>query len=427
VTVTVIHFLNARLIDPETLTDAMGSLTLRDGLIEARDAAPPKGATIIDCGGKCLAPGIVDLGVKVGEPGERHKESFRSAGLAAAAGGVTTIIARPDTLPAIDTPEGLEFVTRRAAEASPVRIRHMAALTKGRQGREMVEVGFLLDAGAIAFTDCDHVVTDTKVLSRAMTYAKSLGALIMGHPQDPGLSGGAAATSGKFASLRGLPGVSPMAERMGLDRDLSLIEMTGVRYHFDQITTARALPPLERAKKNGLDVTAGTSIHHLTLNEFDVGDYRTFFKVKPPLRSETDRLAMVEAVASGLIDIISSMHTPQDEESKRLPYEEAASGAVALETFLPAAMRLYHAGHLTLPQLFRAMALNPAKRLGLPQGRLSVGAPADLVLFDPDAPFVLDRFTLKSKSKNTPFDGQRMEGRVLRTFVGGKQVFGAEG
>ena len=418
-------FINARLIDPEDLSESEGSLTVENGLVAAvGDGSPPKGATVIDCGGKCLAPGIVDIGVKVGEPGERHKESFRSAALAAAAGGVTTIIARPDTHPAIDTPETLEFVTRRAAEASPVRIRHMAALTKGRLGKEMTEIGFLLDAGAAAFTDCDHVVEDTKVLSRALSYARSLGALVIGHPQDPGLSSGAAATSGKFASLRGLPGVSPMAERMGLDRDLSLVEMTGVRYHFDQITTARALPPLERAKRNGHDVTAGTSIHHLTLNEFDVGDYRTFFKVKPPLRSETDRLAMVEAVGSGLIDIISSMHTPQDEESKRKPFEEAASGAVALETFLPAAMRLYHAGHLTLAQLFRAMSLNPANRLGLPQGRLSVGAPADLILFDPDAPYVLDRFTLNSKSKNTPFDGQRMEGKVLATYVGGVQVFG---
>ncbi|MGC1429906.1 MAG: dihydroorotase [Albidovulum sp.] len=414
-------------MDPEALTETTGSLLIENGqIIDIGDVKAPKGATIIDCGGKCLAPGIVDIGVKVGEPGERHKESFRSAGLAAAAGGVTTIIARPDTTPAIDDPETLEFVTRRAAEASPVRIRHMAALTKGREGREMTEIGFLLDAGAVAFTDCDHVVGNTKVLSRALTYARSLGALVMGHPQEPILSAGSAVTSGKFASLRGLPGVSPMAERMGFDRDMGLIEMTGARYHFDQITTARTLPALERAKKNGFDVTAGTSIHHLTLNEFDVGDYRTFFKVKPPLRSEDDRLAMVEAVGTGLIDIISSMHTPQDEESKRLPYEEAASGAVALETLLPAAMRLYHAGQLTLPQLFRAMALNPANRLGLPQGRLAVGAPADLVLFDPDAPFVLDRFTLRSKSKNTPFDGQRMEGRVLATFVAGQQVFGAE-
>ena len=410
----------------------LGSVVIEDGVIarifDTPDGLPDKSPTLRrqDADGKCLAPGIVDLGVKIGEPGERHKESFRSAGLAAAAGGVTTIIARPDTHPAIDTPETLEFVTRRAAEASPVRIRHMAALTKGREGREMTEIGFLLDAGAIAFTDCDHVVTDTKVLSRALTYAKSLGALVMGHPQEPVLSKGAATTSGKFASLRGLPGVSPMAERIGFDRDMGMVEMTGVKYHFDQITTARALPPLERAKANGFDVTAGTSIHHLTLNEFDVGDYRTFFKVKPPLRSEDHRLATVGAVASGLIDIVSSMHTPQDEESKRLPYEDAASGAVALETFLPAAMRLYHAGHLTLPQLFRAMALNPANRLGLPQGRLAEGAPADLVLFDPDTPFVLDRFKLRSKSKNTPFDGQRMEGRVLATWVAGKQVFSTE-
>ncbi|MBZ4690746.1 MAG: dihydroorotase [Cereibacter sp.] len=421
-----LYLQNARIIDPEAGTETVGNVILDGGVIAAiGQASAPADAEVIDCDGKCLAPGIVDIGVKVCEPGERHKESFRSAGLAAAAGGVTTMVTRPDTTPAIDTPELLEFVTRRAAEVSPVRIRHMAALTKGREGREMVEVGFMLDAGAVAFTDCDNVVTSTKVASRCFTYARSLGALVIGHPQDPGLSAGAAVTNGKFASLRGLPGVHPMAERMGFDRDMALVEMTGVRYHADQITSARTLPALERAKRNGLDVTAGVSIHHLTLNELDVGDYRTFFKVTPPLRSEDDRLAMVEAVASGLIDIISSMHTPQDEESKRLPFEEAASGAVALETFLPAAMRLYHAGAMDLPTLFRAMSLNPAKRLGLPQGRMAEGAPADLVLFDPDAPFLLDRFTLRSKSKNTPFDGQRMEGRVLATFVGGQQVFRA--
>ncbi len=419
-----LHLTNVRLIDPEKLAEGSGALLIEDGLIAGLDTQAPKGARVVDCGGLCLAPGIVDIGVKICEPGERHKESFRSAGLAAAAGGITTIVARPDTDPAIDSPETLEFVTRRAAEASPVRIRHMAALTKGRAGREMTEIGFLLDAGAVAFSDGDRVVTNAKVLSRAMAYAKGLGALVIGHPQDPSLSQGAAATSGKFASLRGLPAVSPMAERMGLDRDIALVEMTGVRYHADQITTSRALPALERAKKNGFDVTAGVSIHHLTLNELDVGDYRTFFKVKPPLRSEDDRLAVVEAVASGLIDVISSMHTPQDEESKRLPFEEAAAGAVALETLLPAAMRLVHAGAMDLPQLFRALSLNPARRLGLPGGRLAEGAPADLVLFDRDAPFVLDRFKMLSKSKNTPFDGAKMQGKVRATFVDGKQVFG---
>ncbi|KAB6715923.1 dihydroorotase [Roseobacter sp. TSBP12] len=416
-------FTNARLINPETLTDDLGWLRMEGNVIaETGTGTPPRGESI-DCGGKCLAPGIVDLGVKVSEPGERHKESFASAGRAAAAGGVTTMITRSDTQSAIDTPEVLEFVQRRAAEDAIVKVKHMAALTKGRAGHEMVEIGFMLDAGAVAFTDCDHVVEDNKVLQRALTYARSCGALVIGHPQDPGLSKGAAVTSGKFATLRGLPAVSPMAERMGLDRDLALIEMTGVRYHFDQLTTARALPALERAKQNGFDVTAGVSIHHLTLNDLDVGDYRTFFKVKPPLRSEDDRLAMVEGVASGLIDVISSMHTPQDEESKRLPFEEAASGAVALETMLPAALRLYHSGQLGLPQLFRAMALNPAHRMGLASGRLSEGAPADLVLFDADAPFVLDRFKLRSKSKNTPFDGARMQGKVIGTWVDGLRVF----
>jgi dihydroorotase len=420
-----LFFHNARLIDPEAGTDDPSTLIVDDGKIAAIGAAnPPRGARVIDAGGKCLAPGIVDMGVQVGEPGARHKESFRTAGLAAAAGGVTTIVTRPDTDPPIDSPEVLEFVTRRAYAQTPVHIRHMATLTRGRAGHEMVEIGFLRDTGAVAFTDTDHVVQDTRVLSRCMTYARSLGALIVGHPQDPGLSRGAAATSGKFASLYGLPAVSPMAERMGFDRDMSLVEMTGVRYHADQITSARTLPALERAKANGLDVTAGVSIHHLTLNEFDVGDYRTFFKLRPPLRSEDDRVAMVEAVASGLIDVICSMHSPQDEESKRLPFEDAAAGAVGLETLLPAAMRLYHSGAVGLPGLFRALSFNPAQRLGLPSGRLSEGAPADLVLFDPDAPFVLDRFALRSKSKNTPFDGARMEGRVIATFVEGEQVFG---
>ncbi len=419
-------FTNARLIDPEAGTDDLGALLVRDGVItaEGHEVGLPDQVEVVDCGGKCLAPGIVDIGVKVCEPGERHKESYKSAGLAAAAGGVTTIVTRPDTSPTIDSPETLEFVTRRAQADAPVHVVPMAALTKGRAGTEMTEIGFLQDAGAVAFTDCDHVVGNTKVLSRAMAYARSLDALVIAHPQEPGLSKGAAATSGKFASLRGLPAVSPMAERMGLDRDIALIEMTGVKYHADQITTARALPALERAKRNGLDITAGVSIHHLTLNELDVADYRTFFKVKPPLRSEDDRLAVIEAVRSGLIDIICSMHTPQDEESKRLPFEEAASGAVALETLLPAAMRLYHAGQLTLPELFRAMALNPARRLGLQAGGLTPGMPADLVLFDPDAPFVMDRYALRSKSLNTPFDGQRMQGKVLATYVAGTQVFG---
>ncbi|WP_085792023.1 dihydroorotase [Roseivivax jejudonensis] len=425
---------DARLIDPEADTIREGAVLIERGAIaEVFDTPEPDIPTDRvpsearrDARGRFLAPGIVDIGVKVCEPGERHKESYKTAGDAAAAGGVTTIVTRPDTDPAIDTPETLEFIRRRAREVARVHVLPMAALTKGREGREMTEIGFLMDAGAVAFTDCDRVVTDTKVLSRAMTYAAGLGALIVSHPQEPGLSRGAAATSGKFASLRGLPTVSPMAERMGLDRDIALVEMTGARLHADQITAARALPSLQRAKRNGFDVTAGTSMHHLTLNELDVADYRTFFKVKPPLRSEDDRQAIIDAVKTGLIDTVSSMHTPQDEESKRLPFEEAASGAVGLETMLPVLLRLYHSEELPLPALFRALSLNPARRLGLDTGRLAAGAPADLVLFDADKPFILDRFKLRSKSKNTPFDGARLQGKVLATYVAGSPVFEAD-
>jgi len=422
-------FTRARLIDPERGSVTLGALGIADGrIVEVWHQPNPQDVSaqrVVDCAARHLAPGIVDIGVKVCEPGERHKESFGTAGLAAAAGGVTTIVTRPDTEPAIDSPETLEFVIRRAREAAPVRVLPMAALTKGRNGQEMTEIGFLQDAGAVAFSDGDRVVANTKVFGRALTYARSLGALVVAHPQEPILSEGAAATSGKFASLRGLPAVTPMAERMALDRDIALVEMTGAHYHADQITTARALPALDRAKGNGLDVTAGTSIHHLTLNALDLADYRTFFKLKPPLRDEDDRLAVAEAVNTGLIDVISSMHTPQDEESKRLPFEAAASGAVALETMLPAAMRLVHGGTVDMAALWRALSLNPARRLGLETGRLAKGAPADLVLFDADAPFLLDRTRLRSKSLNTPFDGQRMQGKILATYVEGRKVFEA--
>ena len=410
---------NAKVIDPLTETISDGEVMFEDGIIIPKETADET----IDCQGQYVSPGLIDLGVKVGEPGERHKESYKSAGASAAAGGVTTIVTRPDTIPAIDTPEVLEFIRRRAQEVCPVNVFHMVALTKERAGREMTEIGFLKDAGAIAFTDFNNVVKNSKILSRALSYAKSLDALVIGHPQDPDLSEESSATSGKFASLRGLPSVTPLAERMALDRDMALVELTGVQYHFDQITTARSIPALERAKRNGHKVTAGTSIHHLTLNEFDVADYRSFFKLNPPLRSENDRIAIIDAVNSGVIDIVSSFHTPQDEESKRLPFETAAAGAVGLETLLPASLQLFHSQSVSLGKLIRTMTLNPAILLNLPSGRITPGAPADLIIFDADTPFILDRETLKSKSKNTPYDGQKLQGKVRRTIVSGKTIF----
>ena len=410
---------NAKIIDPVSETISDGEVMFEDGIIIPKQTADKT----IDCKGHYISPGLIDIGVKVGEPGERHKESYKSAGAAAAAGGVTTIITRPDTYPAIDTPEVLEFIRRRAQEVCPVNVFHMVALTKERAGREMTEIGFLKDAGAVAFTDFTNVVKNSKILLRALSYAKSLDALVIGHPQDPDLSDATSATSGKFASLRGLPSVTPLAERMTLDRDMALVELTGVRYHFDQITTARSISALKRAKKSGHKVTAGTSIHHLTLNEFDIADYRSFFKLSPPLRSENDRVAVIDAVNSGIIDVISSFHTPQDEESKRLPFETAAAGAVGLETLLPASLQLFHNQSVSLEKLIKTMTLNPANLLGLPSGRITSGAPADLIVFDADIPFILDRETLKSKSKNTPFDGQKLQGRVRRTIVAGETIF----
>ena len=410
---------NAKVIDPVAETISDGEVMFEDGIIIPKETADET----FDCQGQYISPGLIDLGVKVGEPGERHKESYKSAGAAAAAGGVTTIITRPDTNPAIDTPEVLEFIRRRAQEVCPVNVFHMVALTKERAGREMTEIGFLKDAGAVAFTDFTNVVKNSKILMRALSYAKSLDALVIGHPQDPDLSDETSATSGKFASLRGLPSVTPLAERMALDRDMALVELTGVQYHFDQITTARSIPALKRAKKNGHKITAGTSIHHLTLNEFDIADYRSFFKLNPPLRSENDRLAIIDALNSGVIDIISSFHTPQDEESKRLPFETAAAGAVGLETLLPASLQLFHNQSVSLEKLIKTMTLNPALLLGLPSGRITPGAPADLIIFDADIPFILDRETLKSKSKNTPFDGHKLQGKVRRTIVAGKTIF----
>ncbi|MDT8345112.1 MAG: dihydroorotase [Thermohalobaculum sp.] len=420
-------FVNARLIDPATGQDGPGALRVAGGLIEdvAFGHAPAPGAgEVIDCAGKVLAPGIVDMRVFVGEPGARHRESYRSAGAAAAAGGVTTFVAQPDTNPPLDDPALVQFALARAREAAPVRVHAMGALTKGLRGTEMTEQQFLLDAGAIALSDADHAIESAKVMRAVMLYATSTGALVVHHPQEPTLSAGACATSGEFASRLGLPSVGPVAERIALARDLMLAQTTGARYHADLVTTATALDALRRAKEAGAGATAGVSIHHLTLNEFDIADYRSFFKFDPPLRAEADRQAAVEAVAAGLIDVIVSSHQPWDEEAKRLPFEEAAAGAVGLETFLPACLRLVHGGALTMARLFRAAALRPSEILGLPTGRLARGAPADLVLFDPNAPFLLDRETLRSKSKNTPFDRHRMEGRVIGTWVAGRRVFG---
>ena len=419
---------NARIVDPSRDLDTVGDVLIADGVIrEAKRgigaAGVPEGTEVIDCRGKLVAPGLVDLRAFVGEPGEASRETFGSASQAAAAGGVTTIVCQPDTSPAIDDPATVDYVLRRARDTAIVHVHPMAAITKGLEGKEMTEIGLLKAAGAVAFTDADKSVTNAQVMRRALTYGRDFDALIVHHTEDPDLVGDGVMNEGEFASRLGLLGVPSAAETVMLERDMRLVALTGGRYHAASITCAESLEVLQRAKDAGLDITASASINHVTLNENDIGPYRTFLKVVPPLRAEPDRKALVAAVAAGLVDVVMSDHNPQDVETKRLPFAEAAPGAIGLETMLIAGLRLVHSGELGIIPLLRAMSTRPAQLLGLPGGTLRSGSPADLIVVDLDVPWIVDPNELKSKCKNTPYDEARMQGRVLRTIVGGRTVY----
>ena len=419
---------NARIVDPSRDFDIVGDLLIADGVIrEAKKGigagGVPEGTDVIDCRGKLVAPGLVDMRAFVGEPGGGHRETFASASQAAAAGGVTSIICQPNTSPVIDDPATVDFVLRRARDTAIVHVHPMAALTKGLEGSEMTEIGLLKAAGAVAFTDGDKSVTNAQVMRRALTYAGDFDALIVHHTEDPDLVGDGVMNEGEFAARLGLLGIPKAAETVMLERDLRLVALVGGRYHAASITCAESLEVLRRAKDAGLDVTASCSINHISLNENDIGPYRTFLKLSPPLRTENDRKLLVEALGDGVIDMVMSDHNPQDVETKRLPFAEAAPGAIGLETMLVAGLRLVHSGELDLITLLRATSTRPAELLGLPGGTLKSGAPADVIVVDLDDPWVLDPAELKSKCKNTPFDEAKLTGRVVRTIVAGRTVY----
>jgi dihydroorotase len=420
-------YINARLIDPSSNRDEPGGIVVEDGVIV--DIGPhlrrnaPSGAAVVDCKGHVLAPGLIDAQVFTGEPGFEHRETLKTASNAAAAGGVTTIVVMPQTDPVIDQVALVDFIQRRARDNAIVHVHTMAAMTKGLKGEEMTEIGLLKRAGAVAFSNGKASVGNTRVMRNVLLYAKDYGALIVHHTEDPYLSQSGAMNSGEVAARLGLPGVPKAAETIMLERDVRLVEMTGGRYHAATISCAESLEVVRNAKARKLPVTCGVSINHLTLNENDIGPYRTFFKVRPPLRADEDRVAMIRGVASGDIDIIVSSHDPQDADDKRRPFAEATDGAVGLETLLPAALRLYHAGDLPLLTIFKALTLNPARLLGLHSGRLVKGAVADVVLVDLGEPWVVNKDLLRSRSKNSPFDESKMQGRVLRTLVAGNPVY----
>jgi dihydroorotase len=422
-----VHIVNARIVDPATAFDGPGEIAFDAGagviLSVGSKAKAPRGAIVIDAGEHMVCPGLVDLRVVIGEPGAESRETFKSAGRAAAAGGVTTLVQMPNTDPVIDDVSLVDFVLRRAEARTEVRILPAAALTRGLKGEAMTEIGLLAEAGAAMFTNADAPIADSRVMRRAMSYATAFDALVAHRPEDPTLAPGGAMHEGELAARMGLPGVPCAAETIMLGRDLALAELTGARLLVDMISCAESVSMLARAKSKGVKAYASVSVHHLGLNEMDVAGYRTFAKLSPPLRSEADRLALIAGLAEGVIDVIVSGHDPRPAEDKRLPFDEAAPGAAALETLLPGALMAYHAEMIGLLPLLSAMTLKPAELLGLPQGRLAPGAPADLILVDLGAPFRLDADKLLSKSRNSPFDGKLMQGRVLRTYVGGAEAY----
>lgn len=420
-------YVNARLFDPSTNRDEPGGLLVDNGVIVEVGAdvtsVQPPGTDVVDCNGKLLIPGLIDMQVFTGEPGFEHLETLSSASDAAAAGGVTTMICMPNTQPVIDNVALVDFIERRARDTACVNVHPMAALTKDLAGTEMTEIGLLKAAGAVAFSDGPFSIKSATVFRRLLAYAHDFNALVVHHVEDSDLADNGVMHDSEAAMRLGLPGICDAAEVIVLERDIRLVELTGARYHAAQISCAKSVEVIRTAKAQGLPVTCGVCANHLVLNEHDIGTYRTFFKLSPPLRSEDDRRALVDGLADGTIDVIVSNHDPQDIDGKRRPFAEAAFGAVGLETILPASLILYHEGDVDLARIISALSCTPAQLLGLDSGRLVVDAPADFVVVDLGMPWILDVENLRSKCQNTAFEDRKLQGHVMTTIVAGRCVY----
>ncbi|EJF90233.1 dihydroorotase [Bartonella melophagi] len=421
-------FQNARIVDPSRAIDEIGTVIIENGLIiaagkEALNQGTPEGAEIIDAQNKAILPGFVDARVFVGEPGAEHRETIASASQSAAAGGITSFLMMPDTQPVIDNVALVEFITRTAHETSLVNIYPVAAITQGLGGQEITEFGLLKNAGAVAFSEGKKTLQNSSVMRRAMTYARDFDVTLIHETQDKDLTGQGVMNEGLLASWLGLCGIPREAEIIPLERDLRLAALTQARYHAAQISTAMSADAIRLAKQNNTKISAGVSINHLSLNENDVGEYRTFFRLMPPLRAEEDRIAMIEAIKDGTVDIIVSSHDPQDVDTKRLPFQDAQAGAIGMETLLSVALLLYHNEMISLLRLTELLSTAPAKLFGLNAGTLIKGANADLILVDLDEPWILSSDMLHSRSKNTPFENTHFQGRVIQTLVKGHSVF----
>ena len=423
------YLTNARIIDPKNDLDEIGGLIIDSkGFIKAAgkkvvNGNLPSSADKIDLNKQILMPGIVDMRVFVGEPGYEYKENFRTLSNAALSGGVTSVVSMPNTSPTIDNVSMVDFLKRRGRDKSKINIFPAATLTKNAEGKQMTEFGLLKRKGIIAFTDGVKTVQDPQVMTRIMNLASQSESLIMQHAEDNILSQDGLINEGEISTRLGLKGIPFLAEKIIVERDLSFLEEYFCRYHISQISSEKTISVIKKAKKEGKIFTTGVSVNNLSLNENDIGDFKTFLKLSPPLRTENDRLALVESVSDGTIDVIVSDHKPQDEESKRLTFAQAATGATGVETLLPLALELFHNKSIKLKQLIAAITSNPSKILGINKGSLDKGNDADLCVIDINKPWIVDKDKLKSKSKNTPIENRKLQGQVLKTFVKGELAY----
>ncbi len=421
--------INARIIDPSQNLDVLGGLIINEnGKIKAIGKDINKSniankADVIDVKKNILIPGIVDMKTFVGEPGYEYKENFRTLSQAALAGGVTSVVSMPNTKPIIDNVSMVDFILRRGRDKAKVNIFPCAALTKNMDGSSMTEFGLLSDKGVIGFTDVIKTVQNTEVMSRIMNYASDIGVLIIQHSEDYELTKNGLINEGEISTRLGLTGIPSIAEKIIVERDLTLLEEYPCRYHISQISSKKSLEVIKKNKSNGKKFTVGVSINNLSLNENDIGDFKTFLKLSPPLRSENDRLALVDGIKNGLIDVIVSDHKPEDEESKRLPFAQAATGAIGVETLLPLSLELFHNESLKLNKVIEMLTVNPSKILNINKGSLKKGMDADICIFDLNKPWVVKANNLKSKSKNTAIEDRKLQGKVLMTFLNGELVF----
>ena len=426
------YLINARIIDPKNNVDEIGGLIIDSkGIIKASgkkvtNGNLPSSVEKIDLKKQILIPGLVDMRVFVGEPGYEYKENFRTLSNAALSGGVTSVVSMPNTSPVIDNVSMVDFLKRRGRDKSKINIFPAATLTKNAQGKQMTEFGLLKRKGIIAFTDGIRTVQDPEVMSRIMNFASQSESLIIQHAEDNILSKDGLINEGEISTRLGLKGIPSLAEKIIVERDLSFLEEYFCKYHISQISSEKTISVIKKAKNEGKIFTTGVSINNLSLNENDIGDFRTFLKLSPPLRTENDRKALVESVNDGTIDVIVSDHKPQDEESKRLTFAQAATGASGIETLLPLSLELFHNKSIKLKRLIASITSNPAKILGINKGNLDKGSDADLCIFDINKPWVVNKDKLKSKSKNTPIENRKLQGQVLKTYVKGELAYEAK-